>query len=119
VLFESFFARTVQSRWRKRAKASDWIDRLDLSERLQGDGPPIRPILAASDRLFRRPVQLASYARVPRARVKGCSGGHITGAIRMDVLVRHLLGALDEVLWTPAATPVTARAAVPVATLSS
>lgn len=114
VLFESFFSRTIQAGWLKRARASDWTDRLDLSELLGGAGPPIRPLLAASDRLFRRHVQAASYAQVPRAQVYGCTGGHLSSAARVDRLARHLVTMLDETVWSvaPAVTP--RREALPV-----
>jgi hypothetical protein len=108
VLFRSYFARTIQSAWRKRAEGADWVDRLDMTDRLAGcEGPPIRPLLAKSDRLFRSEVQAAAYARVPRARVAFSPGGHITGAARLHLVARHLVSNIREVCWTaaPASAP--------------
>jgi hypothetical protein len=114
VLFESFFARTIQAGWLRRARTSEWIARLDISGLLAGDGPPIRPLLAASDRLFRRPVQAAAYARIPRAQVHGCTGGHLSSAARVDRLVRHLVAMLDETVWSSAPAVAPRREALPV-----
>lgn len=106
VLFRSYFARTVQSSWRKWAARQPWVERLDLSARLAAcAGPPIRPLLAQSDRLFRDHAQAAAYARIPRARVAFCRGGHITGAVRVDLLTEHLLANVRETCWAPVPTP--------------
>ncbi len=106
VLLHSGFSRTVQSRWLKRERKAGWNSTLDMTDRLSTcEGPPILPLLARSDRLFRVGEQQKSYARVPRANVTLCDGGHITAAVRVDVLGRHLLGAIGAHRWSPAPAP--------------
>jgi hypothetical protein len=111
VLLRSYFSRTIQSRYLKRARRSDWQPMLDMTERLAAcEGPPIRPLLARSDRLFRVHAQREAYARIPRAQVRECAGGHITAAVRVDQLARHLVRCMHEHVWQPA--PRSARALV-------
>lgn len=101
VLLHSSFSRLVQGSWLRRARRAEWRDRLDLTQHLQqAEGPPIRPLLARSDQLFRHPKQADAYARVPRARVVSCHGGHLTAAVRPALLVRHLLRNVREVCWS-------------------
>lgn len=104
VVLHSGFSRCVQGRWLKGARRSDWHDALDVTGRLESpDGPPIRPLLAKSDRLFRVREQIEAYKRIPRARVAVCPGGHITAAVRIDVVARHILAAIHTECWTQSA----------------
>jgi hypothetical protein len=106
VVLESGFSRTVQAGWKRRARQHGWCDGLDLTALLRDPaGPPIRPLLAHSDRLFQVDPQRAAYAQVPRAQVATCRGGHITAAVRVDVLGRHLGRHMRDLLWAPAPAP--------------
>jgi len=100
VLTRSAFARTVASGYRRHAAEAGWIQDFDLTERLAAcPGPPIRPLLGRSDQLFRCERQAAAYARVPRAQVATFPGGHITGAMSVRALGRHLERALQAERW--------------------
>ena len=91
VMTRSSFRALVQSAFRRRAQKSDWLHEFELSRYLTTkEGPPIRPLLARSDRLFRLDAQLAAYQRVPRARVKTFEGGHFTGPGQFWLLASHL-----------------------------
>lgn len=104
VLCYSSFSRSIQGARVRAARSGQWRLSLDLSGLLARDphGPPIRPLLATHDRLFRHAVQRAAWERVPRARVSSFPGGHITGAANVLALRRHLLAALHETRWAPA-----------------
>lgn len=116
VLLRSSFARTVQAGFRRRARAAPWLAELDLSARLArvpADGPPLRPLLARADGLFRLGPQTAAWARVPRARVTTCAGGHLTGVANLYGVARHLQACLDELDRRRAPAGADARAASP------
>lgn len=113
VLLESVFSRLVQGRYLRRARKAEWRDRLDLTSHFSPDpGPPIRPLLGEADLLFRIEQQRAGYARIPRARVTTCPGGHITACVRADNVLRHLLRQLEAECWSPAPAPQPHRAPV-------
>lgn len=96
----SLFTTVLSQAWVRRAREAVWADRLDLTPLLAApEGAPIRPLLGQHDQLFRHGAQVAAYARVPRARVTSVPGGHITVAARTRIVVRHVLGQLDEVCW--------------------
>lgn len=103
VLCYSSFSRSIQGTRVRAARSGEWRLSLDLSGLLARDphGPPIRPLLATHDRLFRHAAQRAAWERVPRARVSSVRGGHITGAANVLALRRHLLAALQETCWAP------------------
>lgn len=115
VLCRSAFTRSIQGAHVRQARSGRWKLSLDLSALLARDphGPPIRPLLATHDQLFRFEAQRAAWARVARARVSTVSGGHITGAANIPALRRHLLAALHETVWAPQAAPADSPLAAP------
>lgn len=108
VLCRSSFSRGIQAARVREARRGEWKLSLDLSGLLARDpnGPPIRPLLASHDRLFRYPAQRSAWDKVARARVSVAPGGHITVAANTLALRWHLLAALGEVCWNaPQAAP--------------
>lgn len=110
VLFKSSFTRVVCRRYLKREGESVRLA-IDLGSRLEGEGTPIRALLASYDRLFCCAPQRAAYARIPRARVEVMSGGHVTAALRFPTLAAFVTGALEGELWAKAAAPTAALSA--------
>lgn len=108
VALESSFSRLVQAGWRRRARRAPWAADLNALTGIlaREPGPPIHALLARSDRLFRLGPQRAAYAAIPRARVRECAGGHITGAVAVRELVTHLGTALASERWAAASRQV-------------
>jgi len=103
VLLRSSFRRTVAGGFRRRESRAPWLRMMDMDPHLEGRmSPPLRPLLARSDRLFRLRVQREAYARIPCAKVREFEGGHATGVLRMGRVARHIVDAIREVRWGPA-----------------
>jgi hypothetical protein len=101
VLLESSFRRNVAPGFLRAEQKAPWRRILDLDDRLRAgsDGPPIRPLLARNDRLFRLDAQMRGFAGCARARVTVCEGGHITGAANIVRHARHLVSTFRAEMW--------------------
>lgn len=105
VMFNSAFSRLLHGAYKRDEKQAPWLYTFDMTWRLaRGEGPPIRPLLARSDRLFRHRVQRACYNKIPRAQVTSFEGGHLTGAANILQLAWHLHRQLDTELWRPSSS---------------
>jgi hypothetical protein len=101
VMLKSSFRCMIHRGFRRREEVAPWLRELDMTWRLEEkmSGPPIRPLLAKSDRLFRYDQQVRAYDRVGHAEVTTFEGGHITGAINVVVLAKHLHSMIDQHCW--------------------
>jgi hypothetical protein len=100
VMLKSDFRCMIHSAFRRREQRAPWLHELDMTWRLEErSGPPIRPLLARSDRLFRYEKQMESYSRIEHAEVSSFEGGHLTGAINVVAFARHLHAAVDQHCW--------------------
>lgn len=101
VLLYSGFRRIIKNSFRRRARRAHWLSYFDMTPHLQhSEGPPIRPLLAHSDRLFRLQPQLDAYATIERAEVTVVEGGHITLASNIPVIGRYLTSVVDAHCWS-------------------
>ncbi|MDC3378844.1 alpha/beta hydrolase [Planctomycetota bacterium] len=100
VVLRSVFSRLLSAGYRREMAQAPWLEDFNLVPRLAADGPPIRPLLAHSDRLFDYATQSSAYAQVPRAQVSSFEGGHITGAMRFKTVTRHLERQLAAECWS-------------------
>ncbi|MDF1664923.1 MAG: hypothetical protein P1V97_24390 [Planctomycetota bacterium] len=107
VMLKSSFRCMIHGAFRRRERQSPWLHELDMTWRLEGQsGPPIRPLLARSDRLFRYEAQVKCYERIQRAEIATFEGGHITGAVNLPAFAKHVVSMINKNCWE--ATPKTA-----------
>lgn len=103
VMLKSSFRCLIHSGFRRREHQSPWLHELDMTWRLEGQsGPPIRPLLARSDRLFRYEEQVKAYERIQRAEIATFEGGHITGAVNLPVFAKHVVSMITKNCWEAA-----------------